>query len=114
MDQDLSGRTPAAIELVLVIPLADGTSDDFPLSTDVSWKGSPARSKGLSGAQEIQLAVVVTLGTLQTLRTWLRYRAERLKKTKVVWHGREFRGYTAAEVETLIKAIQAQLESRHD
>ena len=57
----------------------------------------------------VQVSIVVTAGTVRVLRTWLLARAGRLKKTRVVWNGREFRGYTAQEVELLLRALEREL-----
>jgi hypothetical protein len=99
----------ATIELILELPAHDSAASDFPDEAALPRTGAVGRASGLDGQQVVQLGVLVSAMSLATLRTWLLARAERLKHTRVVWNGREFHGYTAREVELLIRALQREL-----
>lgn len=98
------------IELIVELPASDETETELP-ETEIMRRGGPvATVSGLNGDQVLQVAIIVTAGSVNVLRTWLLARAERLKHTRVVWDGKEFTGYTPKEIELLIQALQRMLD----
>ncbi len=93
-----------SVELTLEVPTGEDASVPEAIAS-----GGPRRARGLDGDHVIQLAVLVTAGSVRVLRTWLLARAERLKHTRVVWGGREFEAYTAEEVEAIARALEREL-----
>jgi hypothetical protein len=92
-------------ELVLEIPAGEG-ADAFPAAALLPRLGPLGESVGLDGHEYLQLTVLVGLGSIRILRTWLLARAERLKKARVVWEGRIFEAYTPREVERLVSLLE--------
>lgn len=98
------------IELILELPVEDGNEADFPAPDLLPRRGEVGHSLGLDGDQVLQLAVVVTAGTVRVLRTWLLARAGQRKQQRVVWNGRAFQGYTPEEIELIVKTLGRNLE----
>jgi hypothetical protein len=94
------------IELILEIPAAESSEAELPAADLLPRVGAPARVAGLDGQQCLQVGVLVGLGSIRVLRTWLLARAERLKKTRVLWQGQTFEGYSPREIERLIALLQ--------
>jgi len=100
------------IELILELPDAAGAEAEFPDEGALPRTGAIGRASGLDGDRVLQLGVLVSVTSVQVLRTWLITRAERLKHARVIWNGRKvLEGYTRREVELLIKALERDLEN---
>jgi hypothetical protein len=97
------------VELILEVPAADSSELDLPDPQVLPRTEPVSHASGLDGAHVLQASIVVTAGTVRVLRTWLLARTERLQNTRVVWNGREFHGYTAQEVELLLRALEREL-----
>jgi hypothetical protein len=97
------------LELVLELPVANSNEADLPDARELPRSGAVAYVSGFNGDHVLQATVIVTAGTVRLLRTWLLTRVERLKETRVVWNGREFRGYSAQEVELLVQSLEREL-----
>lgn len=101
------------IELILELPAEDGAEADFPIPDLLPRRGKVGRVSGLDGDQVLQLAVVVTAGTVQVLRTWLLARAAQRKQQRVVWDGRIILdGYGPEEIELVVKTLDRSLGER--
>lgn len=100
------------VELILEIPVEDGSEADFPASELLPRRGEVGRAAGLDGDQVLQLLTVVTAGTVRVLRTWLLARAAQRKQQRVVWNGRVFQGYTPEEIELIVKTLERNLEEK--
>ncbi len=96
------------IELIVELPASEET--ELPEAEIMPRNGPIATVWGLNGDQVLQVAIIVTAGSVEVLRTWLLARAERLKHTRVVWHGQEFAGYTPQEIEMLIQTLSRVLD----
>ena len=97
------------VDLTLEIPEGDHADAAFPDPKALAWKGVVGSVAGLDGDRVTQLAVVVTAGSVRVLRTWLLARADRLKRTRVVWNGREFHAYSAREIALLLESLEAEV-----
>jgi hypothetical protein len=100
------------IELIVELPPSDET--ELPEAEIMPRGGPVATVWGLNGDQVLQVAIIVTAGSVEVLRAWLLARAERLKHTRVVWHGREFTGYTPKEIELLMQTLHRALDDDAD
>jgi hypothetical protein len=98
------------IELILELPAEDASEADFPEPEALPRRGEIGRALGLDGDQVLQLAVVVSAGTVRVLRTWLLARAEQRKSQRVVRGGDVFEGYTPEEIELLVKTLDRDLD----
>jgi hypothetical protein len=100
------------IELIVELPASDATEADLPDARDLPRSGSVATVSGLNGDQVLQVAIIVTAGTVEVLHAWMLARVERLQHTRVVWDGREFAGYTPREIELLTQALSRTLDDQ--
>jgi hypothetical protein len=91
-----------SIELILEIPAGGGSVEEFPGEDEIP-------RTGFLGQQFIQIGVVVTLASVQILRTWLLARAERLKMARVTWEEVEFEAYAPKEIERITQTLKRQL-----
>lgn len=102
------------IELFVELPASDAAEAELPDAEALPRSGPVATVSGLNGDQVLQLAIIVTTGSVGVLRTWLLARAERLKHTRVVWDNREFDGYTPREIELLMQVVNRVLSEEHE
>jgi hypothetical protein len=97
------------IELILELPAGDGTEAEFPDASTLPRTGPIGHVSGLDGEQVLQLAVIVSTASVRVLRTWLLARAERLKHSRVVWEGQVWEGYTAKEIDLLMRSLERRI-----
>ena len=63
------------------------------------------------GETMAQSVVAVTLVATPLLRAWLRARVDQRKAFRVVYDGVEYSGYTAEEVEALVRTLSADADA---
>ena len=98
-----------SLDLAVEVPTAD-EADLVELAGLLDAEPTVVRSHPFDGENAIQLVLLLTTAGYPYFRTWLTARANSGKQCSVVVKGMKLSGYSANEVETILKTLEKSLK----
>lgn len=99
---------PDAVDVVITVPY-DDLGDLTSLARELETGLSPIESRSLDGATTAAALVAVATTSIPVLRAWLVARLDAKKGSVVSFEGVKLQGYSANEVEKIVKLLRREL-----